>query len=92
MFRNVISLFVLYYKKEDNSKAKKYLDMINKANKHFIKFFKGTIKLEEDSMPGYYSIGNASEVVMYMREYFFLVITLSNIKDYIIENSKNNKK
>ena len=85
-------LFVLYYKKEDDSKAKEYLDMINKANKHFIKFFKGTIKLEEDSMPGYYSIGNASEVVMYMREYFFLVITLSYIKDYIIENSKNNKK
>lgn len=83
-------LFALYYKKEDDSKAKKYLDMINKANKHFIKFFKETIKLEEDSMSGYYSRGNASEVLMYMREYFFLVCTLSNINDYILENSKNN--
>lgn len=82
-------LFALYYKKEDDNKAKKYLDMINKANKHFIKFFKETIKLEEDSMPGYYSKGNASEVLMYMREYFFLVCTLSNINDYILENSNN---
>ena len=48
-------MFVLYYKKEDDVKAKKYLDMINKGNKHFIKFFKGTMKLEEDIMPGYYS-------------------------------------
>ena len=82
-------MFVLYYKKEDDIKAKKYLDMINKGNKHFIKFFKGTMKLEEDIMPGYYSRGNASEVFMYMREYFFFVCTLSNINDYIIENSKN---
>lgn len=81
-------LFVLYYKKEDNSKAKKYLEMINKANKHFIKFFKGTIKLEEDSMPGYYSMGNASEILMYMEQYFFLILTLSNINEYIVENSK----
>ena len=85
-------LFVLYYKKEDDGNAKKYLDMINKNNKHFIKFFKETIKLEEDSMPGYYSRGNASEVLMYMREYFFLVCTLSNIDDYIIENTKKSKK
>ncbi len=84
-------LFVLYYKKEDDVNAKKYLDMINKNNKHFIKFFKETIKLEEDSMPGYYSRGNASEVLMYMREYFFLVCTLSNIDDYIIENTKKSK-
>ena len=82
-------MFVLYYKKEDNVKARKYLDMINKGNKHFIKFFKGTMKLEEDSMPGYYSRGNVSEVFMYMREYFFLICTLCNINDYIIENSKN---
>ena len=81
-------MFVLYYKKEDDVKARKYLDMINKGNKHFIKFFKGTMKLEEDSMPGYYSRGNASEVFMYMREYFFFVCTLGNINDYIIENSK----
>lgn len=81
-------MFVLYYKKEDDVKARKYLDMINKGNKHFIKFFKGNMKLEEDTMPGYYSRGNASEVFMYMREYFFLICTLCNINDYIIENSK----
>ena len=84
-------LFALYYKKEDDSKAKKYLDMVNKNNKHFIKFFKETIKLEEDSMSGYYSRGNASEVLMYMREYFFLVCTLTNIDDHIIENTKKSK-
>lgn len=81
-------MFVLYYKKEDDVKARKYLDMINKGNKHFIKFFKENMKLEEDIMPGYYSRGNASEVFMYMREYFFLICTLCNINDYIIENSK----
>ena len=85
-------LFALYYKKEDDVNAKKYLDMINKCNKDFVKFYKGTIKLEDNNMPGYYSIGNASEVLMYMREYFFLVCTLISISDYVIENSKKTKK
>ena len=84
-------LFVLYYKKEDNVKAKKYLDKINKANKSFVKYYKGTIKLEDNAMAGYYSKGEASEVFMYMRDYDFLVDTLVGIDDYVIENSKNKK-
>lgn len=82
-------IFVLYYKKEDNTKAKKYLDKINKANKNFVKFYKGNIKLEDNIIPGCYFKGEASEVFMYMEDYAFLADTLNEIDNYIIENSKN---
>ena len=83
-------LFSLYYKLEDNKKAKEYLDRINKANPNFIKYFKGTIK--EDNAPyGYYSIGSPSEVFMYMDSYMFLVDSTPNIGNFIISNSKKKK-
>ena len=83
-------LFVLYYKLENNEKAIEYLTKINKKNPHFIKFFKGTLK--EDNMPeGYFSPGSASEVIMYMNTYVFLLITIPNIDEYILENSKKRK-
>ena len=81
-------LFLNYYKKSDEKKAKEYFDMINKANPNFVKFFKGTIKEQKKVPEGYYSIGDSSEVFMYLDEYGFLIITLPTLKDYILEYSK----
>lgn len=80
--------------------AKEYLLRVNKANKNFLKFFKGTIKQEIDVPDGYYSHGDVSEVNMYLRDYMFLIIGLTGIVDFILEysnidngkNSKNSKK
>ena len=79
---------VLYYKLGKDKEAKEILTKINEKNPHFIKFFKGTIKINEDIPQHYYSIGDASEVIMYFEQYIFLVITLPSIGDFILENSK----
>ena len=84
--------FVLYYKLGKNKEAKDFLDRINKANPHFIKFFKGTIKRNEDIPYGHYSKGDSSEVIMYFEQYYFLVMTLSSIHEFILENSKKTNK
>lgn len=80
-------LFIIYYKKGNDKKAKEYLDRINKANPDFIKMFKGTIKQNENVPYGCYSKGDSSEVIMYFRKYAFLLETVSNINYYILENS-----
>jgi len=49
--------FALYYKLGKDKEAKKLLERINKANPHFIKFFKGTIKRNENIPYRHYSIG-----------------------------------
>lgn len=85
-------LFALYYKLGNNKKAKEYLKRINKANPHFVKFFKGTIKINDKVPKGHYSKGDSSEVIMYFEQYDFLVDTMPTINYYILENSKNNKK
>ena len=69
-------LFALYYKLGDETKAKSYLNRINKANKHFIKFFKKTIKENEDVMAGYYQKRNSSEALMYFETYSYLTDTI----------------
>ena len=84
-------LFILYYKQGNDKKAKEYLDRINKANPHFIKFFKGTMKENTDIPYRHYAKGDSSEVIMYFREYDFLVETIPTINYYILENSKNKK-
>ncbi len=84
-------LFILYYKQGNDDKAKEYLDRINKANPHFKKFFKGTMKENKDIPEGYYSKGDASEVIMYFSKYGFLVITTPTIDYYILEHSKKKK-
>ena len=81
-------LFVLYYKLGNDKLAKKYLAKINKANPDFIKFFKGTMTKNNDDPKGYYSKGDSSEVLMYFREYAFLINTIPTIDYYILENSK----
>jgi rubrerythrin len=84
-------LFILYYKQGNDKKTKEYLDRINKANPHFIKFFKGTMKQNKDIPERHYAKGDSSEVIMYFQEYDFLVDTIPTINYYILENSKNKK-
>ena len=84
-------LFILYYKQGNDKKALEYLDRINKANPHFIKFFKGTMKENKDIPYRHYAKGDSSEVIMYFREYDFLVETIPTIDYYILENSKKMK-
>lgn len=84
-------LFILYYKLGNDKKAKEYLDRINKVNQHFIKFFKGTMKENTDIPYRHYAKGDSSEVIMYFREYDFLVETISTINYYILENNKKKK-
>lgn len=84
-------LFILYYKLGNDKKAEEYLNRINKANPHFIKFFKGTMKENADIPYRHYAKGDSSEVIMYFREYDFLVETIPTIDYYILENSKKRK-
>lgn len=84
-------LFILYYKLGDDKKAIKYLDMINKENPHFVKFFKGNIKQNDKLIPGTYSMGDSSEVLMYFDKYDFLISTVITIRDFVLEHSKNKK-
>lgn len=85
-------LFVLYYKLGDNKKSIEYLNRIKKSNPHFIKFFKGTMKVNEKVPDGYYQKGDSSEVIMYFHEYDFLIDTIPTIHEFILENSKDSKK
>lgn len=81
-------LFALYYKLGNDTKAKDYLKRINKANPDFIKFFKGTMKVNDKVPNGYYGRGDSSEVIMYFNQYAFLTDTIPNIEYFILENSK----
>lgn len=83
-------LFALYYKLGDETKAKSYLNRINKSNKHFIKFFKETIKENEDVMAGYYQKGDSSEVLMYFETYSYLTDTMPLLDEFVLENSEKN--
>ena len=84
----LMPLFILYYKNGDNKMANKYLDRIQKSNPHFIKYFKGTIKLNKNIPYRHYSKGDSSEVIMYFNEYDYLLDTVPTIKYYILENCK----
>lgn len=84
-------LFVLYYKLENDTKAKEYLNRINKANPHFLKFFKRNLKPNKDLQEGAYIKGDASEIYMYLQEYYFLLTSVPTLSYYVLENSKNKK-
>lgn len=86
--RSLFPMLVLYYKLGKDEKAKEYLELLNKNNKNFVKFFKGTLKPNKDFASGYYSIGDESEVVVSMVDNIFLLDTVSFIDRFIIENSK----
>ncbi len=79
-------LLALYYKLGNDTKAKMYLDKINKANSNFIRYFKHNIK--RDNVPdGFYSKGSASEVLMYFDEYNFLTNTMPALEEFVLNNS-----
>ena len=59
---------------------------------NFIKFFKGTIKVNENVPFGCYSPGDSSEVLMYFENYLFLMMSVPTIGDYVLKNSKKTKK
>ena len=82
-------LFALYYKLGNDKKAKKYLTEIDSLNPNFIKFFRDTLKISKNITPGYYSRGDASEVLMYFDHYRFLILILRNIDEYILDYFKN---
>ena len=82
--------FALYYKLGKDKETIEMLNRINKANSHFIKFFKGTIKNNKEVLDGYYRKGDVTEVIMYFEEYRFLIMSLPSIDEFILENSKNN--
>lgn len=86
IFIEKFKIFALYYKLGDDKKAKEYLNKINKANHHFLKLFKGTIKEDKDILEGSCEKGGSSEVFMYINLYSFLIITIPNIDQYVIEN------
>lgn len=88
----IFPLFALYYKLGDDKKAREYLERINKCNSNFVKYFKGTIKQSEKVSPGYYSRGDSSEIFMYLERYDYLLITMPNLHEYVIENLMKNKK
>lgn len=85
-------LFALYYKLGNEKKAKEYLSMINECNSNFVKYFNGTIKESKKVTPGYYSLGDSSEVFMYLNRYAFLLITMPRLHEYVIENLIKTKK
>lgn len=84
--------FAIYYKLGKDKEAKELLERINKSNPNFIKLFKGTIKINKDVLEGYYRKGDSSEVIMYFEQYDFLVLTIPNIHEFILENSKKTTK
>ena len=72
-------------------KANEYLERVKKVNSNFVKFFKGTIKVNENVPFGCYSIGDSSEVLMYFDNYLFLMMSVPGIGDYVLKNSKKTK-
>ncbi len=80
-------LFALYYNLDNTKKAKEYLKKINESNSHFIKYFKGPLKPNKDVIQGCYVKGEVSEVIMYFSQYRFLIDTLPNLKEFVLENA-----
>lgn len=85
-------LFALYYKLNDEKKAKKYFDRINKCNSNFVKYFNGTIKENKDVDYGCYIRGDSSEVYMYVERYCYLFVSMIRLREYVFENFTNKNK
>lgn len=84
----LLPLYILYFKRDNQKRAQMYLDKVSKANPNFVKYFKGTMKVNSDIIPGYYSIGDSSEIMMYIEQYGFVLASVPTIGKYIIKNSK----
>lgn len=81
-------LFALYYKLGNDKKAKQYLEKVNKSNPYFAKAFDGTLEESDEYVPGYYRMGESSEVFMYFEKYLFLLILMPELREYVMENLK----
>ena len=88
-FMMLFSMFILYYKKEDEENAHMYLEKVNKANKNLIKYYKGKIDEEKFMGTDFYEEGSIEEILTYFESFDFLIVQLYSIKDYVLENSKN---
>lgn len=84
-------LFAIYYKNDNDNKAKEYLKRVDKCNSNFVKYFDGTIKKSEKEIPGYYSRGDTSEIFMYLSCHDYLLITMPRLYEYVIENLMKSK-
>ena len=87
----LIPLFVLYYKLGNDKEAVKYLNMINKENNNFLKMFQGKIELDPMKYTGTYSLGNESELYAFIEESGFLLISVPELGEYVVEHSKKKK-
>lgn len=87
-------LFALYYKLGDDKKAIHYLHQINDENPNFVRFFNETIKEKElEDVPlGYYGRGDVSEIIMYVTQYHFLLVSMECLDDFVLKHSKKTKK
>jgi len=79
-------IMILYYKQSNYKKAKEYLKKIDKVNPNFRKFFSKDIEIDEDNSLGYYSHGDITEVIAWVEAYDFLIDTVGNIGEFILEN------
>ena len=87
-FSMLFPMFVLYYRLGNDKKACEYLKKAYNANKNLLKFFKGTMKVNDNMAVGYYSMGDSSELIMYFSNYSYLFLTLPSLPEYVIENLK----
>lgn len=90
-FMVLFPVFALNYKLGNEKKAKEYFDRLNKANSNFVKFINGTLKPGKNITEGYYSHGDSSEILMYVNEYTFLLISMPLLESYVKINTKKNK-
>ena len=70
-----ISMMIVYYKKCNFSKAKEYLELINRTNKTFIPYFEGKKVRGEE----------ADIVIHFVKELNYLFDTAPYIKEFIIK-------
>ena len=70
-----ISMMIVYYKKGNFSKAKEYLELINRTNKTFIPYFEGKKVRGEE----------ADIVIHFVKELNYLFDTAPYIKEFIIK-------
>lgn len=87
----MMPFMILYYKQCNYKKAQEYLDKINKINPNLKKFYNETIEINDKVPDGFYGFGDSSEVFMYMECYDFLMDTVPQIQDFILNNEKNSE-
>ena len=93
-FQIYMSLFILYYKKNNDKKAMEYLKKCIEKNYHLINFSKRNfeIKDKELDMPEDLKKGTMSEIITYFSSNMFLINSVPLLSEYIVEKVKEIKK